>query len=310
MTLHPEIKKVLDSIPKLDYKQKIILEEQRKAFNKPTLPVEKRVPVYSIEERTIKVSDAEDIPIRIYTPKESNDYPLLMYFHGGAFISGDLESHDEIVRPISRESGYKAISVGYRLAPEYPFPTGLQDCYDAIKWAINHKAELKWDGKNLAVVGDSAGGNLATAVSLVARDKKEFTITKQVLYYPSLDLDVNKFRYVSLIENGKGYGLESDQLADYNSFYSSGNIDFNNPLVSPVKEQNLEKLPSTFIITAEYDPLRDEGELFAENLRKSGVHVETKRYEGAIHGFLGKFTHLNEYKDSYQRTGTFLNEEI
>lgn len=308
MPLHPQIKTVFDLMQKSKTKQEVIPEEQRKAYI-PILPVGKRVQVYSVEEKNIPVSEAE-IPVRIYTPKEEGPYPLLMYFHGGGFIAGDLESYDEIVRPIARESGYKVISVGYRLAPEHPFPAGLQDCYNITKWATEHKEELNWDGENLAVAGDSAGGNLAASISLMSRVKREFTITKQVLYYPALDLDASEFRYLSLIENAKGYGLESDQLAEYNAFYLGENADPNDPLVSPVKETNLEDLPQALVITAEYDPLRDEGELFAENLRKSGVYVETKRYEGVVHGFLGKFTHLDEYRDIYQRTGAFLNKEI
>jgi acetyl esterase len=309
MPVHPEIKKVLDSIPQTESKQKIIPVEHRKVFNAPVLPVEKRVQVYSVEEKTIPTSEA-DIPVRIYTPKEEYSYPLLMYFHGGAFFSGNLESHDEVVRPICMESGYKVISVDYRLAPEHPFPAALEDCYNATKWATEHKDELKWDGKTLAVAGDSAGGNLAAAVSLMARNKKEFTITKQVLYYPSLDLDFSEFRYQSQIENAKGYFVESEDLAEHNSFYLLGDVDTDNPLVSPIREENLENLPAALIITAEYDPMRDEGELFAEKLTKAGVHVETKRYEGATHGFLGKFTHLDEYKDVYQRTGAFLNKTL
>ncbi|MFJ7746629.1 alpha/beta hydrolase [Peribacillus sp. NPDC097295] len=308
MPVHPEIKKILDSIPESDPNQKIIPEEHRKMFDAPAIPFEKRVQVYSIEERNIPTSEA-DIPVRIYTPAEGDSFPLLMYFHGGAFFSGNLESHDEVARPLCMESGYKVISIGYRLAPEYPYPAALDDCYNVTKWAIEHKEELKWDEQNLALSGDSSGGNLVAAVSLKARDQQEFTITKQVLFYPSLDLDFSEFRYPSLVENGKGYFVESAQLAELNSFYLKGNADTDNPLVSPIREENLENLPSALIITAEYDPFRDEGELFAENLKKSGVPVETKRYAGVTHGFLGKFTHLEEYKDVYKHTGEFLKSK-
>jgi acetyl esterase len=308
MPVHPEIKKILEFIPPSDPNHKIIPEEHRKMFDAPVLPVEQRVQVYSVEERTIPTSEA-DIPVRIYTPKEADSYGILMYFHGGAFFSGNLESHDEVVRPICMESGYKVISVGYRLAPEHPYPAGLEDCYNVTKWATENKDELKWDGKNLAVAGDSSGGNFVAAVSLMARDKQEFTLTKQVLFYPSLDLDFSEFRYPSQVENGKGYFVESDSLAEFNSFYLLGNVDTDHPLVSPIREKNLENLPAALIITAEYDPMRDEGELFAENLKKSGVHVETKRYEGATHGFLGKFTHLDEYKDVYKHTADFLRKK-
>ena len=306
MPVHPEIKKILDSIPQSNTKPKIIPEEHRKMFDVPILPVEKRVQVYSVEERVIPTVEA-DIPVRIYTPKEGNSHPILLYFHGGAFFSGTLESYDEIVRPLCIESGYKVISVGYRLAPEHPFPAALVDCYNVTKWATENKEELQWDGKNLAIAGDSAGGNLVAAVSLMARDKKEVTITKQVLIYPSLDLNVSEFRYPSLVENARGYFVESDQLAEYNSFYLLGDVDTDNPLVSPIREENLENLPKALVITAEYDPMRDEGELYAEKLQKSGVPVELKRYEGITHGFLGKFTHLEEYKNTYKYIGDFLS---
>ncbi|MGG3941084.1 alpha/beta hydrolase [Peribacillus psychrosaccharolyticus] len=309
MPVHPEIKKILDTIPESNPHKRIIPEEHRKIFDAPILPVDKRVQVYSVEEKTILTSEAE-IRIRIYTPEEGEAYPLLMYFHGGAFFSGDLESHDEIVRPICKESGYKVIAVEYRLAPEHPFPAPLDDCYQVTKWAVEHGNELKWDGKNLALAGDSSGGNLAAAVSLMAREKQEFTITKQVLYYPSLDLDFSEFRYPSLIENRKGYFVESDTLAEHNSFYLKGQVDTDHPLVSPIREDNLENLPAALVITAEYDPMRDEGELFAKKLKKAGVHTETIRYEGGTHGFLGKFTHLAELSDVYQRTGSFLKKEL
>ena len=305
MPLHPEIKKVLDSIPKSDVKEKIVPEKMREILNIPSIPTEKRVQVHSIEERTVSTPEAE-IPVGIFYAEEKDSYPILMYFHGGAFFSGTLESHDEIARAIALESGYKVISVDYRLAPEHPYPAALKDCYDVTKWATENKDELNWDGVSLAVAGDSAGGNLAAAVSFMARDKKEFVITHQVLYYPSLDLDLSEFRYPSLFENRKGYGVESDQLAEFCSFYLSGGADPNNPLVSPIKKENLENLPSALVITAEFDPMRDEGEQYAANLAKHGISVELKRYEGATHGFLGKFTHLEEYQDVYKQTEKFL----
>ena len=155
-----------------------------------------------------------------------------------------------MVRPICKESGYKVVSVGFRLAPEHPFPAALVDCYNVTKWVTEHKDELQWDGQNLALAGDSSGGNLVAAVSLMAREKNEFTITKQVLLYPSLDLDFSEFRYPSLAENGTGYFVESAQLAELNSFYLLGGVDTDNPLVSPIREENLENLPAAFVITS------------------------------------------------------------
>lgn len=308
MPVHPEVKKILEFIPESDPNHKIIPEEHRKMFDAPGLPVEERVQIYKVEERMISTPEAE-IPIRIYTPERGDSFPLLMYFHGGAFFSGTLESHDEIVRPIAKESGYKIVSVGYRLAPEHPYPAALEDCYNATKWATEHKEELQWDGRNLALAGDSSGGNLVAAVTLMAREKKEIAITKQVLFYPSLDLDFSEFKYPSLVENAKGYFVESHTLAEHNSFYLQGGADTDNPLVSPIREKNLAGLPEALIITAEFDPMRDEGEQYGDNLKKAGVPTEIKRYEGITHGFLGKFTHLDEYKDIYKVTGEFLKKK-
>lgn len=311
MVLHPELKKFFDSLPKSDPDQefKIIPEEARKDMNKPSIPLEEREQVHHVEDRTVSTEQA-DLNIRIYTPEEKESYPLLVYFHGGAFFSGNLESHDEVARPIAKYSGYKVIAVDYRLAPEHPYPAALEDAYNITKWATEHKEELKWDGKNLAVAGDSAGGNLAAAVSFLARDKKEFEITKQILYYPSLDLDFDINRYPSYMENRRGYGVETDMLPEFNSFYLSGGADPTDSLVSPKKQTNLKDLPEALIVTAEHDPMRDEGELFAKNLEEAGVSVELKRYDGVVHGFLGKWTHLVEYKEVYDRTGRFLNQGI
>ena len=271
MPVHPEIKKILDSIPPYDSNHKVIPEEHRKMFDAPILPVEQRVQVFAVEEKTVSTPGA-DITVRIYTPEEGDSFPVLMYFHGGAFFSGNLESYDEVVRPICKESGYKVVSVGYRLAPEHPYPAALNDCYNVTKWVTEHKDELQWDGQNLALAGDSSGGNLVAAVSLMAREKNEFKITKQVLLYPSLDLDFSEFRYPSLVENGTGYFLESAQLTELNSFYLSGGVDTDNPLVSPIREENLENLPAAFVLTTEYDPFRDEGN-YLRRISKEAVYL-------------------------------------
>ena len=221
---------------------------------------------------------------------------------------GSVEGHDEKVRPMAIESGYKVISVDYRLAPEFPFPAALNDCYEAVKWVAENTSELNGELTQLAVAGDSAGGNLAAAVTLMARDRKEFSISKQVLIYPVVDLDVTECRYPSLIENGKGLGIESDGMEETYRLYLQEKVSPNHPYVSPIKAEDFRNLPSALVITAEYDPLRDEGECYAEKLQKAGVYVETMRYDGAIHGFLRRFTDLEEYKDVYQLIGTFLNK--
>ncbi|WP_404900439.1 alpha/beta hydrolase [Priestia filamentosa] len=307
MPLHPEIKNYLESVPTSPHGYVSTLQEQRNALNSNIMLIEKRLPVHLIEDRIIPGSDY-DIPIRIYTPRGEGPFPLLVFFHGGAFMMGSIEGHDEKVRPLTVESGYKVISVEYRLAPEYPFPSALNDCYTATKWVTENAVNLEGDLTRLAVGGDSAGGNLAAAVTLMARDRKEFSISKQVLIYPVMDLDVSEFRYPSLIENGKGYGLDSENMNQTYSYYLGDRGNPNHPYISPIKAKDFNDLPSALVITAEYDPLRDEGELYAAKLQQAGIHVETKRYVGAIHGFLRSFTHLDEYKNVYRFIGSFLNK--
>jgi len=154
------------------------------------------------------------------------------------------------------------ISVGYRLAPEAAFPAGLRDCYGVARWAAENGKSLKWDGATLAIAGDSSGGTFVAAVAAMARDDGFGRITHQVLYYPSLDLDFDQDRYASLRENAEGYGLETAALKPFNTFYIGSGADPADPPVSPIKRADLTGLPPALIITAEYDPLRDEGELY------------------------------------------------
>lgn len=307
MPVHPEIQNILNIIPKYDPSHKVNVEEHRKQFNAPALPVEQRTQVYKVEDLVISTPET-DLTLRIYTPHEAESYPVLMYFHGGAFFSGNLDSHDDVARDLCASSGHKVISVDFRLAPEHPFPAALVDCYEATKWVVNNKEVVKWDGQHLSISGDSSGGNLVGAVTLMAREKQEFVITKQVLIYPSVDLDFAKFHYPSLTENGTGYFVESAQLAELNGFYLEGGADVLDPYLSPIRAAHYKQLPKALVITAEYDPFRDEGELYAQKLHADGVDVQTKRYEGVTHGFLGKWTHLPEYAGVYNYIGEFLNK--
>ena len=307
MPVHQEIKKILDVIPKYDPSHRVVLESHREQFNTPAIPLENRAQVYEIEDRVVSAPDA-DIPIRIYTPIEAGAYPILLYFHGGAFFTGNIESHDEVARALCADTNHKVIAIDYRLAPEHAFPAGIEDCYYVTRWVTENADELKWDRKNLAVSGDSSGGNFAAVITHLARERKEFTVTKQVLLYPAMDVDLSEFHYASLSENGSGYFVESAQMEELYSFYVNSGANPKDPLVSPIRASNFENLPEALVITAEYDPMRDEGELYAEKLKSAGVPVELKRYEGATHGFLGKWTHLPEYADVYQFIGKFLNK--
>ena len=292
MTLHPTIKAYFELHP-----------EQKDSLQTPITPLDQRPPVQSVEDRMIP-SEEYDIPIRIYTPVGEGPFPLFIFFHGGGWVWGNLETHDVNCRQIAIESGYKVIAVDYRLAPKHPFPAASNDCYTVTKWAAEHAREIRGDSTRIVVGGPSAGGNLAAAVTLMARERKEFSIYKQVLIYPAVDLTGDGEQYPSIKECGRGFGLSIFETNPYIKEES----DSMHPYASPIKAQELTNLPPALILTAEYDPLRDEGEAYAAKLIKAGVHVECKRFKGTIHGFMFHFSELDDYKEGFKMVGLFLKE--
>ena len=302
MTLHPQVAAALASMPApppgpLD---PVAMRAGEEAH---VPPVAERLPLHAVEDRM-----AGDVPVRIYTPVGADSSGLLVYFHGGAFFLGSLETHDHIARSLAKETGLRVVSVGYRRAPEAAFPAGLQDCYAVVRWATSPGAGLQWDGGTLAIAGDSSGGTFVAAVAAMAHDDGFGAITHQVLYYPSLDLDFDVDRYASLRENAVGYGMETAGLRPFNGFYLDSGADPADPLVSPIKRTDLSGLPPALIITAEHDPLRDEGELYGQRLREAGVEATVSRYEGSGHGFVQHFSWIPEFARVYGETAAFLDE--
>ncbi|MDR7303009.1 alpha/beta hydrolase [Haloactinomyces albus] len=311
MTLHPEIAKLLATLPTPDHSAPPDPKAMRAAEAEQVPPLEDRLPLHAVTDATAATSSGE-VPVRIYTPVEADSYGLLVYFHGGAFFSGSLDTHDGVARSLAKETGHKVVSVGYRLAPEAAYPAGLQDCYGVVRWAAEHGEDLKWDGGNLALAGDSSGGNFVASVAAMAHDdaianQQSDRITHQVLFYPSVDLDFDVDRYPSLRENAEGYGLETAGLKPFNSHYIDSGADPADPLVSPIKRENLTGLPPALVITAEYDPLRDEGELYGQKLKEAGVDATVSRYAGSNHGFVVNFAWIPEYYQAFTETGEFLN---
>jgi len=287
MPLHPEIAKALATLPAPPAELDPVA---MRAFDEAHLP-----PV------TVEIASVEDtriagVPVRIYTPDGATE--TLVYFHGGAFFLGSLATHDHVARALAAETGRRVVSVGYRLAPENPFPAGLEDCYAVVK---ETGAESP-----VAVAGDSSGGTYAAAVAGLAHDDGLQVISRQVLFYPSLDLDFDVERYASLRENAVGYGLETAGLKPFNAFYLDSGADPADPRVSPIKRADLTGLPPALIVTAEFDPLRDEAELYGERLREAGVEVTVSRYEGAGHGFVQHFSWIPEYHRAFTETAEFL----
>ncbi|NEC29105.1 alpha/beta hydrolase [Streptomyces sp. SID8111] len=304
MPLHPEIAKVLASLP-APPAGPLDPAAMRAAEEAQVPPPEERLPLHAVEDVTARTA-AGDVPVRVYTPDTAERHGLIVYFHGGAFFLGSLDTHDHVARSLAKETGLKVVSVGYRRAPEAAFPAGLDDCHGVVRWAVGQGAELGWDGTTLAVAGDSSGGNFAAAVAARAHDEGFDRITHQILYYPSLDLDFDTGRYASLRENAVGYGLETAGLKPFNAFYLDSGADPADPLVSPVKRQDLTGLPPALVVTAEYDPMRDEGELYGQRLREAGVDARVSRYPGAGHGFVQHFSWIPEYHRVFAETRDFL----
>ncbi|ROO83330.1 acetyl esterase [Actinocorallia herbida] len=304
MPLHPAIAQALASLP-APPPGPLNPAAMRAGEESQVPPLADRLPLHSVADLTAETA-VGDVPVRVYTPVEADSYGVLVYFHGGAFFLGSLETHDHVARSLAKETGLKVVSVGYRLAPEHAFPAGLEDCYAVVRWAADNGESLGWDGTTLAIAGDSSGGTFAAAVAGLAHDDGFDRITHQVLFYPSLDLDFDVDRYPSLRENAVGYGLETAGLKPFNAFYLDGGADPADPRVSPIKRADLTGLPKALVITGELDPMRDEGELYGRRLKDAGVDATVSRYDGAGHGFVQHFAWIPEFHRAYAETRDFL----
>lgn len=307
-TPHPEIAKILATLPPADHGTPPDPVVMRAADAERVPPVKDRLPLHSVRDLTASTPSG-GVPVRVYTATEAHTYGLLVYFHGGAFFSGDLDTHDAVARSLAKETGLKVVAVDFRRSPESAYPAGLQDCYRVVRWAAENGDDLGWNGQTLAVAGDSSGGNFVAAVTAMAHDDGFDRISHQILYYPSVDLDFDVDRYPSMRENAEGYGLETAGLKPFNSHYVDSGADPADPLVSPIKREDLSGLPPALIVTAEFDPLRDEGELYGQRLKEAGVATTISRYEGANHGFVVNFAWIPEYHRVFQETAAFLGGE-
>ena len=232
------------------------------------------------------------MPVRIYTPPGGGPFPGIVYFHGGGFVIGDLETHDPLCRQIAARTGAVVCAVDYRLAPEHPFPAAADDALAAARWFMAHADELGVDRDRLFVMGDSAGGTLATVTAMALRDQQDPQLRGQILVYPITDhVDAGAASYTEFAE---GYGLTRDGMRWFMRHYIADPADATDTRVCPVRMPTLRRLPPAFVVTAEYDVLRDEGERYAERLREDGVDVTFERAAGLHHGFIRLFGILEE----------------
>jgi len=244
----------------------------------------------SIEDHKITVRDGEQITVRLYTPVLGKTLPVIVYYHGGGWVYGNLESADAGCQLLADQAQAIVVSVDYRLAPEYPFPTPLHDAYDSLVWVHDHMEALGGDASRLSVAGDSAGGNLATVVAYLATALEGPSLHAQTLIYPVTNVD---FSTVSYLAYGEDYGLDTQAMQWFSHHYTE-EANFTNPLVSPLQLEEVRNMPKTFIIAAEADVLFDEGLSYAQKLKAAGVVVEHITIPGLIHSYFSKMNYFEE----------------
>jgi acetyl esterase len=281
--LDPQARALLDAMPPMpEFDDAIDVVGLRAGMKaQSTLSPGEPEPVASVRDRGLPGPHGE-IPVRIYTPEGSTPFPVLVFFHGGGFVLCDLDTHDGTCRSLAKGAGCVVVSVDYRLAPEHPFPAGPEDCYAALRWVAEHAGELGGDPSRIAVGGDSAGGNLTAAATLMARERGGPDLRFQLLVYPvtNCDFDTDSYR-----ENAEGYFLTTSMMKWFWRQYLPDPSQAELPLASPLRAPDLSGLPPAHVVTAGYDPLRDEGEAYAARLREAGVAVTARRHDGMFHGF-------------------------
>jgi acetyl esterase len=238
--------------------------------------------VAAVEDRLIP-GPAGDLPVRIYTPEGRGPFPLVVFFHGGGWVLGDLDTHDPFCRALCAGADCVVVSVGYRLAPEHCFPAAVDDALAATRWVAEHAAEVDGDPARIAVAGDSAGGNLSAVTALRLRNEGGPVLRGQLLIYPALGYHTPPTP--SYIENAEGYGLTREAACWFWDQYLGDESQAANPYAAPLLTPDLSGLPPALVITAEYDVLRDEGERYIERLRASGGEARAARYDGVHHRF-------------------------
>lgn len=293
------------SYPDLDLKKNYKLQRQITNVAHPYIR-----PLYEMWDHKVSVGEY-DVPVRVFFPQtEEVEHKILVFFHGGGWVVGNIDSYTKVCSNMAKQTGHIVVSVDYRLAPEHKFPSGLQDCYAVTKELFSHAALFDVKPENITLIGDSAGGNLAAAVSLMARDLGDFQPVRQILIYPATDSDHSETTpYKSVLENGTDYLLTTKRINDYMDLYISCEEDRSNPYLAPIRSKNLSGQPKTLIITAEYDPLRDEGEQYGRKLYEAGIEVEAYRMKNALHGFFLLPKHFIHVKKSYELINKFLNKK-
>lgn len=265
-----------------------------------------RIPLAKVVDKQIEGRNGV-VPVRIYVPDNAQNVPVITFYHGGGFVIGDLKSHDKVCRRLAKMNQAIVVAVDYRLAPEHKFPAAPEDCYDATKWVSENIQAYGGNPDQLVVMGDSAGGNLATVTAIQARDLGTPKIAAQVLIYPATDA---RMTYPSIKSNGKGYVLTEEIMNWFMSHYAGNEAEKADPLMSPILTPDLSNLPPALVQLAEYDPLRDEGKAYAEKLKAAGNQVQCTQYDGLIHTYFRMPKFLKKCMDAHVEIADFLQRTL
>ncbi|PSN87221.1 hypothetical protein B9Q03_10920 [Candidatus Marsarchaeota G2 archaeon OSP_D] len=308
MPVDPEIRRLLEFFNRQGFMAsegaQLDLASMRRGF----LELSKLIPredVASVKDLSVEHEANVSIPCRLYTPQAEDGGGLVVFYHGGGFVLGGLEEYDGLCRALCNASRARLLSVGYRLAPEYRFPAAVEDAVASLEYVATHMGELGVTPDRLVVAGDSAGGNLATVAAALTRGKVK--LRRQVLIYPAVSFDVSSYSHT---EYSSGLFLTRTQLEWFGRQYLSSQADVLDPRFSPILFEDLRGLPPTLIVTAEYDPLRDQGEAYAAKLAEQGVPVTRIRVGGMIHGFLSFFGVLKPARDTLNMLGAAINADM
>jgi acetyl esterase len=306
VTLDPQIQAMRDRRARTGEAPLYTLSiEQARAADLAAIQADAASPreLYEVRDRKIP-GPGGMLELRVYRPSAEAQLPALLYYFGGGWTLGSIDTADAVCRALAAEAGCLVVSVGYRLAPEHPFPAAVHDCRAALRWVAAHAAEIGADPARLAVGGDSAGGNLAAAVALLARDEGGPRPVGQLLVYPNTDQSADD---ASMRANDDPWLFNRHSVAWYARHYLADPADAANPLASPLRAPDLSGLPPALVITAEHDPLRDQGEAYAHRLSESGVPVELTRYPGMSHGFFAMTATVAAATTALHQSATFLH---
>lgn len=303
MTLDPQIQAFMGQLaaqqsPKI---WDIPVEQTRALYRLMTsMTDEQNLPVGKVEDRGLP-GPAGTVPIRLYTPVAAGSdlLPCLVYYHGGGMIMGDLDTHDALCRRLAAEADARIIAVDYRLAPEAPFPAAVDDAWAALNWVADNAMDLDIDANRIAVGGDSAGGNLAAVVAQMAARQGGPSLVYQLLLYPWLDYDGGPSRAAF----GEGYGVDQPMMDFFARLYFPAGADPDDPRLSPLRQKDVSGVAPALVVTAGYDPLKDEGIAYADKLKKAGVAATHENYAGMVHGFFAMTAVSTAARDAVKKTG-------